>query len=166
MFKSLKAYTVDLEDLPLRNNTVNYCKYTCSFPWQGFKVGKITTRSAAFRKVFLVSVPFKFVFFVSVVALVTWHQCNIIVSVPFIYAGNFPPYVNFILYWQNVQVLATYEQRQTSFSSVSVPVPNADFISTLQFTTKTRITSGLFLIHIYIQLCPNPSLGLDHCCHA
>ena len=74
--------------------------------------------------------------------------CNIIVSVPF-YVGNFPPYVNYI-YWQNVQVLATYEQRQTSFSSVSVPVPNADFISTLQFTTKTRITSGLFLIHIYI----------------
>ena len=34
--------------------------------------------------------------FVSVVALVTWHQCNIIVSVPF-YVGNFPPYVNFIL---------------------------------------------------------------------
>ena len=43
---------------------------------------------------------------------------------------------------------------------------NADFISTLQFTTKTRITSGLFLIHIYIQQCPNLSLGLDHCCLA
>ena len=31
---------------------------------------------------------------------------------------------------------------------------------------KPEFPSGLFLIHIYIQLCPNPSLGLDHCCHA
>ena len=42
------------------------------------------------------------------------YMCNIMVSVPFIYIGNFPPYVNYI-FWQNVQVLATYEQRQTSF---------------------------------------------------
>ena len=128
----------------------------CSFPWQGFKVGKITARSAAFQKVFwynchlkllvlLVSVPF---ILSSFVALVTWHQCNIIVSVPFIYVGNFPPYVNYILAeCPGSLLLMNRDKHHFSFSS---SFQNADFISTLQFTTKTRITSGLFLIHIYI----------------
>ena len=55
------------------------------------------------------------------------------------YADNFPPYVNYMYTGRMSRFFATYEQRQTSFSSVSVPVQNADFISTLQFTTKTRI---------------------------
>ena len=109
-----------------------------------------------------------FLFCPSFVALVTWHQCNIMVNVPFIYAGNFPPYVNYMYTGRMSRFFATYEQRQTSFQfQFQFPsFQNADFISTLQFTTKTRITSGLFLIHIYIQQCPNLSLGLDHCCHA
>ena len=48
---------------------IGYCGYIytilswqgCSFPWQGFKVGEITARLAAFQKVctvLLVSVPF------------------------------------------------------------------------------------------------------------
>ena len=42
--------------------------------------------------------------------------CNIIVSVPFIYTGNFPPYVNFINCTGRMsRFFATYEQRQTSF---------------------------------------------------
>ena len=60
-------------------------------------------------------------------------------------------------------LLMNRDKHHFSFSS---SFQNADFISTLQFTTKTRITSELFLIHIYIQQCPNLSLGLDHCCLA
>ena len=46
--KYVQNNTVYRGDIPLQNNIVNYCKYTCSFPWWGFKVGKITTRLAAF----------------------------------------------------------------------------------------------------------------------
>ena len=49
------------------------------------------------------------------VALVTWHQCNIVVSVPFIYVGNFLPYVNYMYAGRMSRFFATYEQRQTSF---------------------------------------------------
>ena len=64
-----------------------------------------------------------------------------------------------------IKTLSDMYSQGKSFPNMS-HTQNADFISTLQFTTKTRIHSVLFLIHIYIQLCPNPSLGLDHCCHA
>ena len=49
------------------------------------------------------------------------------------------------------RLFATYEQRQTSVQ-FQFQFQKADFLSTEQFTTKTRITSGLFLIHIYIAM--------------
>ena len=57
------------------------------------------------------------------------------VSVPFIYASNFPPYVNYMYTGRMSRFVATYEQRQTSFQ---FQFQNADFISTLQFTTKNQ----------------------------
>ena len=59
------------------------------------------------------------------------------VSVPFIYAGNFPPYVNYMYTVRMSKCFATYEQRQTSFW-FQFQFENADFISTLQFTTKNQ----------------------------
>ena len=73
------------------------------------------------------------------------------VSVPFINAGNFPPYVNYMYTGRMSRFFATYEQRQTS-DQFQFQFQNADFISTLQFTTKTRISSGLCLIQIYIVM--------------
>ena len=65
--------------------------------------------------------------------------------------GNIPPYINYMYTGRMSRFFATYET-ETNISAVSVPVSNADFISTLQFTTKTRIHLGIFLIQIYIVM--------------
>ena len=51
------------------------------------------------------------------------YRCNIMVSVSFIYAGNFPPYVNYMYTGRMSSFFATYEQRQTS---VQFQFQNAD----------------------------------------
>ena len=118
--------------------------------WQNYhKVGSLPKSFLVQLSVEFVSSPClsSFLFHPSFVALVTQHQCNIMVSVPF-YIDNFPPYVNYILAeCPGSLLLMNRDKHHFSFSS---SFQNADFFSTLQFTTKTRITSGLFLIHIYI----------------
>ena len=67
--------------------------------------------------------------------------CNIIVSVPFVYVGNFPPYVNYMYTGRMSRFFATYEQRQTSF----------------QFSSSSKMQT-LFQ-HYCLQ--PKPELPLD-----
>ena len=82
MSKCVQNYTVYRGDTPLCSHNKVYLVSPVVLAqsqlqsWQNYhKVGSLS-------KSFLVSVPL--FCFVSVVALVTWHQCNIIVSVPFI----------------------------------------------------------------------------------
>ena len=84
--KCVQNNTVYRGDIPLQNNIVNYCKYTCSFPIVGLQSWQNYHEVSSLPKS-LYSSPClsSFYFLLSqFVALVTQHQHNIMVSVPFI----------------------------------------------------------------------------------
>ena len=125
MSKCVQNNTVYRGDTPLFSHIKVYLLSPCISAksqlqsWQNYhKVGSLLKSFLVQLSVEIVSSPClsSFYFLLSqFVALATQHQCNIMVSVPFICAGNFPPYVNYIYTGRMSRFFATYEQGQTSF---------------------------------------------------